>query len=121
MCLLHQFLGDLTANTSPTNRVTPKQDSAAVTLPQSTTTTAGTTKTQPQTTEQPVTAQSQNSSLSSTVTHQVTTTVTASVLTTTQEAEKTSPKIINQSNKTELGRSAASATTRTGKRRFCFL
>ncbi|XP_053173956.1 proline-rich transmembrane protein 3 [Scomber japonicus] len=112
--------GDLTATTTtPTSRVTPKQDSAATTLPQSTTTTAGPTEKQPQITEQSVTAGSQNNSQSNTVTHQVTTTVTASVLTTTQEAEKTSPKIINQPNKTaQMGRSAASATARTGTSSF---
>lgn len=116
MCLLHQSLGELTANTPSTDRVAPKQDSAAVTLPQSTISTAGSTEKQPQTAGQPVTGRNQNKWQSNTVTHQVTTTVIASVLTTTQEAVKTSPKTTNQPSKTaQLGRSTASATA--GKRR----
>ncbi|XP_067448698.1 proline-rich transmembrane protein 3 [Thunnus thynnus] len=111
--------GELTANTPSINRVAPKQDSAAVTLPQTTTTTAGSTEKQPQTAGQPVTGQNQNSSQLNTVTHQVTTTVTASVLTTTQEAVKPTPKTTNQPNKTALlGRSSANATARTGTSSF---
>ncbi|KAM7411658.1 hypothetical protein PAMA_021578 [Pampus argenteus] len=107
--------GELTEDTLSTDRAAPKQDSAAVTLPQSTTTAAGSTEKQPQTAGQPVIGQSQHSSQSNTMTHQVTPTIRASVLTTTQEAVKTSPKTTNQSNKTaQQGRSTASTTAWTG-------
>lgn len=107
------FLGELTANAPSTARVTPKQGSAAVTLPQPTATTTGS-----QTAGQPVTAQS--SSHSKTTTQQVITTS----ITKTQEAVSTSSKTTNQPNKTaQLGRNTASTTlqsSRTGKKgRLC--
>ncbi|XP_070766635.1 proline-rich transmembrane protein 3 [Enoplosus armatus] len=107
--------GELTANTPSTvHQVTPKQDSAAVTLQQHTTTTTAINK------QSQVTVQS--SSLSNTTTQQVTTTSTASILTTTQEAVRTSSKITNQPNKTaQLQRDTAGPTlqsSRTGTSSF---
>uniref|UniRef100_A0A8D3AJY7 Proline-rich transmembrane protein 3/4 domain-containing protein n=2 Tax=Scophthalmus maximus TaxID=52904 RepID=A0A8D3AJY7_SCOMX len=100
--------GELTAITPPTDRVSVKQDSAAVT-------TSGSTDKQPQAPALPVTAQSQESSHSNTTTPQVTTTSTTSTTSvTTLEAVRTPSKASNPPNKTsQLGRKRAS-TTRTG-------
>lgn len=117
MCLFLPFLGELTANV-PSTRVPPKQDSAAVTLPQMTTDTTNSVDKESQTAGQPVTVQSD--SHSSTTTQQVTTISTTRTLTTTQEAVRTSSKMTNQPNKTaEQGRNTASTTvqsSRTGKK-----
>ncbi|XP_022594954.1 proline-rich transmembrane protein 3 [Seriola dumerili] len=103
--------GELTENSPPTDRVPPEQDSAAVT-----TTTTGSTDKQPEASGLPVTGQSQKSSHSNSTTPQVTTTSTASVLTTTQEAVRTSSKVSNQPNKTaQLGRNTASTTLQSSK------
>lgn len=108
-----QFSGELTAITPSTARVTPKETSAAVTLPQTTTATTDPVHKQSLTTTQPVTAQS--GSRSNSTTQKVTTTSASSTLTTTQEA-----KMSNQHNKTrQLGRNTASPTvqsSRTGKK-----
>ncbi|XP_051281381.1 proline-rich transmembrane protein 3 [Dicentrarchus labrax] len=111
--------GELTANTPSTKKVTPKQDSAAVTLPQLTTTTTDSVDKQSETVGQPVSAQ--NSSHSNTSTQQVATKATTSSLT-TQEAVRTSSKTTNQPNKTtQMGRNTASTTvqsSRTGTASF---
>ncbi|XP_070696279.1 proline-rich transmembrane protein 3 [Pempheris klunzingeri] len=106
--------GELTENAPSTVRVTPKQDSAAVTLPQLTTTTTGSTDKPSETAGPAVTGQ--NSSHSNTSTQQVTTTSTASVLSTTQEAVRTSSKTTLQPNRTaQLGRNTASTTVQSSK------
>ncbi|XP_040911052.1 proline-rich transmembrane protein 3 [Toxotes jaculatrix] len=87
--------GELTANTPPADRVSPKQDFAA-----GTTTTTGSANKQSQASGLPVTAQGQKSSHSNTATQQVTTTSTTNVLTTTQETVRTSSKATDQHNKT---------------------
>ncbi|XP_010740402.3 proline-rich transmembrane protein 3 [Larimichthys crocea] len=103
--------GELTANV-PSTRVPPKQDSAAVTLPQTTTDTTNSVDKESQTAGQPVTVQSD--SHSSTTTQQVTTISTMRTLTTTQEAVRTSSKMTNQPNKTaEQGRNTASTTVQS--------
>ena len=108
-----QFSGELTAITPSTTTVTPKETSAAVTLPQTTTATTGPVHKQSLTTTQPVTTQS--GSHSNGTTQNETTTSATSTLTTTQEA-----KMLNQLNKTrQLGRNTASPTiqsSRTGKK-----
>ncbi|XP_038579441.1 proline-rich transmembrane protein 3 [Micropterus salmoides] len=111
--------GELASNTpSVVHRVVPKQGSAAVTLPQLTTTT--TVDKESYTAGQPVPAQS--SSLSNTKTQQQTTTSTTTMLTTTQGAVSTSSKTTNSLNKTAyLGRNTASPTlqsSRTGTSSF---
>ncbi|XP_040008376.1 proline-rich transmembrane protein 3 isoform X2 [Xiphias gladius] len=103
--------GELTANTPVADRVSTKQDSAAVT-----TTTTGSTDKQPGASGLPVTAQSQKSSNSNTTTPQVTTISTTSVLTTTQEAVRTSSKASNQPNKTaQLGKNMVSTTLQSSR------
>ena len=108
-----QLSGELTAITPSTARVTPKETSAAVTLPQTTTATTDPVHEQSLTTTQPVTALS--GSRSNSTTQKVTTTSATSRLTTTQEA-----KMSNQHNKTrQLGRNTASPTvqsSRTGEK-----
>lgn len=114
ICLLHHFLAEVTASTTSTERVSPKQDSkAATTLPVDTTTTVGSNGKQPQTvTDKPVPDRNQNHSHSNTATEKAAT--TASLLTTTGEAVKTSPKATNQPRKTpQVGRSAAGATVQS--------
>ncbi|XP_036959078.1 proline-rich transmembrane protein 3 [Acanthopagrus latus] len=107
--------GELTAITPSTTTVTPKETSAAVTLPQTTTATTGPVHKQSLTTTQPVTTQS--GSHSNGTTQNETTTSATSTLTTTQEA-----KMLNQLNKTrQLGRNTASPTiqsSRTGTSSF---
>ncbi|GLD46273.1 proline-rich transmembrane protein 3 [Lates japonicus] len=103
--------GELTANTPPSDRVPSKQDSVAV---QSAAT--GSTDKQPQASRLPVTAQSQKSSQSDNTPPQVTTTATTSVVTTKQEAVRTSSKASNQPNKTaQLGRNTASTTVHSSR------
>uniref|UniRef100_A0A3Q3XFS9 Proline-rich transmembrane protein 3/4 domain-containing protein n=1 Tax=Mola mola TaxID=94237 RepID=A0A3Q3XFS9_MOLML len=106
LCL---FLGELTANTPSTTRVTPKQ---AARLPQPTATT--TVSVSKQTARELVTAQS--SMHLKTITQQVTTTSTA---TPSQEAVRTT-KTTNRPNKsTQRGRNTASTTlqsSQTGKK-----
>ncbi|KAM9350994.1 uncharacterized protein ABDE67_008288 [Symphorus nematophorus] len=105
--------GELTANTPSTARVSPKHKSAAVTLPQPTTTTTGSINKQSQTAGQPVTAQGG----SNTTTQQVTTTSTTNVLTTTpQTAVRISLKTTNQPNKTgQQGRNTGSTTVQSSR------
>ncbi|XP_047196358.1 proline-rich transmembrane protein 3 isoform X2 [Hippoglossus stenolepis] len=98
--------GDLTANTLP-----PQQDSVM-------TTTAGSPEDQPQASELPVTAQSQNSLPSNTTTPQVTTTSAATVLTTTLAAVRASSKASNPTNITTQQGGNTASTTRTGKPSF---
>lgn len=107
------FLGELTANVPSTARVTPKQGSAAVTLPQPTATSTGSVKKQSEVAGQTLTTQSSHLK---TTTQQVTTTS----ITTTQRGIRTSSKITDQPNKTaQLGRNRANTTlqsSRTGKK-----
>lgn len=106
LCL---FLGELTANTPSTTRVTPKQ---AARLPQPTATT--TVSVSKQTARELVTAQS--GMHLKTTTQQVT---TASTATPSQEAVRTT-KTTNRPNKsTQRGRNTASTTlqsSQTGKK-----
>nr|XP_020441083.1 proline-rich transmembrane protein 3 [Monopterus albus] len=106
--------GELNANTSSTDRVTPKQGSTAVTIPQTITATIGPTHKQPQ-----AAGRSQNTSLSKTIMEQVATSV-YSLLTTTQEVVRISSTTTHKPNKTaQLGRNTASTTTsRTGTSSF---
>lgn len=108
------FLGKPTANVS-TVRVTSKQGSTAAPLPQSTSVTAGSTDTQPQTSEMVPVGRGQNNSQSKTTILQVTTTSV-----TTQEVVRTSSNATNQLNKSaHLGQNTTSTTVqslRTGKR-----
>lgn len=104
--------GELTTNTPSTGKVTPKQDSTTVTLPQTTTTTRSSVDKSSQTVMQPVTAQSK--SRSDTTTQQVTTASTTSVLTTTQKTVTTSAKSTSEPSKTaQVGRNTASATVQS--------
>ncbi|XP_070824032.1 proline-rich transmembrane protein 3 [Chaetodon trifascialis] len=113
--------GELTANAPSTTRVIPRQHSAAATVPQPTTTTTGSDdKQSPHAAEQPATAQS--GAEYNTSTQQVATTSTNNMLSTTQEAVRTSSEMTNQPNKTaQLGRNTASTTvqsSRTGTSSF---
>lgn len=112
------FLGELTANAPSTTRINPKEDSAAVTAPQTATTTTGFVDKQSHTARQPATAQS--GPQSNTSAQQVTATSPNNMLSTTQESVRTSPKTTNQPNKTaQLGQNTASTTvqsSRTGKK-----
>lgn len=113
VCLLCHFLGGLTANAPSTARVTPKQGSAAVTLPQPTATSTGSVNKQSEAAGQTVTTQSSHTK---TTTQQVTTTS----ITTTQKGVRMSSKIPHQPNKTaQLGRNTTNTTlqsSRTGKK-----
>ncbi|XP_069580111.1 proline-rich transmembrane protein 3 [Brachyistius frenatus] len=112
--------GDLTSKTPSTDGVSPKQDSAAVTLPQPTSVTTGSTDKQPQTVGQPDTAQSQKSLQSNTTTPQLTSTSTTVVLT-TQEVVRTSSKTTTPLGKmTQLGKHTSTTvqSSKTGASTF---
>ncbi|KAF7658330.1 hypothetical protein LDENG_00014080, partial [Lucifuga dentata] len=104
------FTGELTANTLPTVRITPKQDLTAETLLLPTSTTTGSTNKLP---GMPVTAHSQTSSPLNTTTQQQISTTNMFATTTTTQAVRT-PKTTTQSNITaQLGRTTASTTVKT--------
>ncbi|XP_026189446.1 proline-rich transmembrane protein 3 [Mastacembelus armatus] len=104
--------GERTANTPSSGKVAPKQDSAAITLPQAVTSTTGSTDKQPQTEEVLIGIRGQNS----------TTTSKTGVLTTAQEVGRTTSKAPNQLNRTaQLGRKTAGTkmtTSGTGTSSF---
>lgn len=94
--------GDLAANTPSSDRASPKQESDAVTLPQSTSNTTGSADKHPQTAGQPVT---------NTSTAQVSNTSTIGLHTTTQKVVRTSSRTTTQLSKTvQVGRHTASTT-----------
>ncbi|XP_030590281.1 proline-rich transmembrane protein 3 [Archocentrus centrarchus] len=108
-----QLKGELAPNTPSTDRVTPKQDSVAVILPQPSSTTTGSSAKRLQPPGKPVTAPNQKSSPSNTTKLQVTNTSLPSVLLSTLTA---SSKSTTQLSKTvQLGRHAASTTVQSTK------
>ncbi|XP_029912685.1 proline-rich transmembrane protein 3 [Myripristis murdjan] len=103
--------GELTANTPATDKITPKQYSTTVTLPAPRTNTPGSTNNKPLTAVLAVTAQSLTTSQQNTTKQGGTPTTIPSILTTAQEAERTSSATTSQTTKRAQPEKPKTSTT----------